>query len=76
MDKKTLESFYRRLGKNKSVNTQILETIIEFKHQNVQLIDSEKTLYRDLKMWCYNYITSKQEKDYGYDIYNSGGESL
>ena len=69
MDKKTLGSLYQRLGKNKIENTQTLETIIEFKHYNVQLIDSEQTIYRDLKMWCYNYITSKQEKDYGYDIY-------
>lgn len=69
MDDITIDSLYNRLGKNKTENVQILETIIEYKHHNVQLIDSKQTLYRDLKMWCYNYITSKQEKDYGYDIY-------
>lgn len=69
MDEKTIENLYNSLGKNKIVNTQTLETIIECKHQNIELIDSKQTLYRDLKMWCYNYISSKQEKDYGYDIY-------
>ena len=65
----TIDSLYNILGKNKTENVQILETIIEYKHDNVQLIDSKQTLYRDLKMWCYNYVSSKQEKDYGYDIY-------
>ena len=69
MDEKSIRQLYRSLGKDKTVNTQILETIIECKHQDRQWINTEQTLYRDLKMWCYNYISSKQEKDYGYDIY-------
>lgn len=69
MDEKSIRQLYRSLGKDKTVNTQVLETIIECKHQDSQWINTEQTLYRDLKMWCYNYISSKQEKDYGYDIY-------
>lgn len=69
MDEKAIRQLYRNLGEDKTVNTQILETIIECKHQDRQWINTEQTLYRDLKMWCYNYILSKQEKDYGYDIY-------
>lgn len=69
MDEKAIRRLYRSLGKDKTENTQILETIIECKHQYMQWINTEQTLYRDLKMWCYNYISSKQEKDYGYDIY-------
>ena len=69
MDEKAINQLYRSLGKDKTENAQILETIIECKHQNIQLMNTGQTLYRDLKMWCYNYISSKQEKDYGYDIY-------
>ena len=69
MEKNDIEQLYKGLGKDKTENAQILETIIECKHQNEQFMNAGQALYRDLKMWCYNYISSKQEKDYGYDIY-------
>jgi len=65
----TLESLYKSLGDNKAENAQIFETIIEEKHQNPELSESIQSLYRDIKAWCSNYIGCKQEKDYGYDIY-------
>lgn len=69
MDENAINQFYRSLGKDKTKNAQILETIMECKHQDIQLMNTGQTLYRDLKMWCYNYISSKLDKDYGYDIY-------
>ncbi len=65
----TIESLYNGLGDNKAENAQIFETIIEEKHQNPEMIGIGQSLYRDIKAWCSNYIGSKQEKDYGYDVY-------
>ena len=70
MDNKDIEKMYRELGGDKASNAQIFETIIESKHQDLKLVDVKQSLYCDIKGWCYNYISSKQEKDYGYDIYN------
>lgn len=69
MDRKTIEKMYHDLGGDKSENTQIYETIIESKHQNAAMVNVGQSLYRDIKGWCVNYITSKLEKDYGYDVY-------
>lgn len=69
MDTKALEQMYRELGTERTKNAQIFETIIESKHQNSQLINVKQSLYCDIKRWCYYYIASKQEKDYGYDSY-------
>lgn len=65
----TIESLYSGLGDNKAENAQIFETIIEEKHQNPELTGIGQSLYRDVKAWCSNYVGSKQEKDYGYDVY-------
>lgn len=65
----TLESLYKSLSDNKTENAQLYETIIEEKHQKPELSGNVQSLYRDIKAWCSNYIGSKQEKDYGYDVY-------
>ncbi len=70
MVNKDIEKLYRELGEDKTSNTQIYETIIESKHQDSKLVDVKQSLYCDIKGWCCNYISSKQEKDYGYDTYN------
>lgn len=69
IDNRTIEQLYDDLGEDLTVNTQLYETIIETKHNNTQLIDVNQSLYSDIKGWCYNYISSKHEKDYGYDVY-------
>lgn len=69
MDTKTLEQLYQELGDERTKNAQIFETIIEIKHHDSHLLSIKQSLYCDIKGWCYNYIVSKQEKDYGYDSY-------
>lgn len=69
-DNKTLEELYQSLGRDRNENTQIYETIIELKQSDAKLLSVTQSLYRDIKGWCYNYITSKLEKDYGYDVYD------
>lgn len=63
-----IEDLYNGLNGDKTTKAQVFETIIETKHETGQY-DTVQSLYRDIKGWCYNYISSKLEKDYGYDIY-------
>ena len=45
MDEKAMNQLYMSLGKDKTENAQILETIIECKHQNIQLMNIGLALF-------------------------------